>query len=219
LTTLPLVMDRDSRPVWYAAYGSNCSETRLLAYLAGSRAPASTFVETGATDTTPPSASAACELPPRVRFAGESRKWGGGFARLEHSETSPPSLGRRYLITWSQFDDLVAQESRRPSVPLPIADLEPGVHHLVGDGAYDNLLALPPVNGVPVVTFTAPTPPEVLEPAAPSPAYLGTIVRGLADVHPLSAAEIASRLLLSPGIAPVWELDAITALITSRTDQ
>jgi len=212
-------MDRNSRPVWYAAYGSNCSRTRLLAYLTGSRAPASTVVETGATDTTPPSESAACELPYRVRFAGESRKWGGGFARLGHEKTSPPSLGRRYLITWSQFDDLVAQESRRPSLPLPIADLEPGVHHLVGEGGYDNLLALNPVNGVPVVTFTAPTPPENLQPAAPSPAYLGTIVRGLAEVHSLSAAEIAERLLLSPGIAPVWGLDAITALLTPGTHQ
>ncbi len=141
------------------------------------------------------------------------------MAFLEHSTSTIKSLGRRYLITLAQFDDLMAQESRRPSSPMPVDDLEPGRHHLVGQGNYDNLLALDPVDGIPVITFTAPNPPENREPAPPSPAYLGTVVRGLADAHPLAAREIAERLLLSPGVAPHWHTEAIVALITDPSPQ
>ncbi len=206
---------RDTLPVWYAAYGSNCSPVRLLAYLRGSRAPNSAIVEAGATDPSPPAATAACELPHAVRFAGKSRKWGGGVAFLEHAQSEVPSLGRRHLITWSQLDDVVAQESRRPSTPLPIAELNPGDRLNVGDGPYDNLVALDPVDGVPVITFTSPTPPEDREPCAPSETYLRTILGGLAGVHHISADEIARRVLLSPGVAPTWGISSIMALITA----
>ncbi len=141
------------------------------------------------------------------------------MAFLEHGTSTIKSLGRRHLITLAQFDDLIAQESRRPSSPMPIDDLEPGRHHLVGHGNYDNLIALDPVDGIPVVTFTAPSPPETREATPPSPAYLGTIVRGLADAHPLTDREIAERVLLSPGVAPHWHTDAIVDLMTDPAPQ
>ncbi len=204
--------------VWYAAYGSNCLESRLLAYLTGTRAARSSVTETGTSNPSPPAASAPCQLPHRVRFAGESRKWGGAVAFLEHRTSPRPSLGRRYLLTWGQFDELVAQESRRPPIELPIADLRPGVHQWVGDRGYDCLLALEPVDGVPVVTFTSPSPPEERTPGPPSAAYLGTIARGLAQSHRVPTHEIAEHLLQAVGVHPQWTRETILALFDPGHD-
>jgi hypothetical protein len=203
----------DDEPVWYASYGSNCSATRFSAYLTGSQADGARHAERGARDSTPPAASEPHWFPNPVRFLGDSSKWGGGgVAFLDHAP-SAPSPGRRYLITKGQFDDVAAQESRREHRPLEIDKLETGVVSTLGDGFYDGLLLLPSIDGVPVLTFTSPIPLDDRPTNAPSPAYLGTIARGLADVHEAEATTIAEWLLQSPGIAAGWTVEEIVNLL------
>jgi hypothetical protein len=199
--------------VWYASYGSNCSATRFRAYLTGTRADGAQRSERGARDSTPPSASEPHWFPHPVRFLGDSSKWGGGgVAFLDHTPSSA-SPGRRYLITKGQFDDVAAQESRRELRPLEIDKLKTGVVSNLGDGFYDGLLLLPAIDGVPVLTFTSPIPLDDRPTNAPSPAYLGTIVRGLAEVHEAEAATIAEWTLRSPGVAAGWTTEEIVKLL------
>ena len=204
--------------VWYASYGSNCSRARFLVYLRGGTAAGSSRAQIGARDATDPLGDGPVHFPTAVCFAGFAHTWGGAPAFLEHDPSDRPgALGRRYLVTRQQFADVLAQESRRPfdSVSLPdLGSLATGSRTTVGDGPYDALVALDPIDGVPVVSFTAPTPPEAREPAPPSEAYLRTIVTGLAEVHDLADAALADHLLAARGMRPAWTADTVTALLT-----
>lgn len=132
--------------------------------------------------------------------------WGGAPAFLEHRSVAAGevgALGRRYLITFEQFEDVLAQENGRDH--LPVAEIpRSGARTIVGPGRYDQVVGLAPVDGIPVVSFTSPEPPEAAEPSAPSAAYLGHIVRGIHAVHDLDHAEISAHLLEASGVRPTW---------------
>lgn len=204
--------ERGDDEVWYASYGSNCLAARFATYLTGGRPEGADRGERGARDPRPPRASASYWFDADVRFLGDAPKWGGGgIAFLDHGRGGP-TPGRRYLITRGQFEDLAAQESRRATVELPLDDLEVGVVHPLGPGRYDGLLALPPVDGTPVITFTSPQPEVALATNPPSAAYLSTIVRGLIEVHDTPLAELVACLHRSPGVATGWSPGEIAAL-------
>ena len=205
--------------MWYASYGSNCSRARFLTYLRGGRPTGSDRDQVGARDPSDPRGDAPVEFLPAVCFAGHSRRWGGAPAFLEHRRSvRPGALGRRYLITREQFADVLAQENGRAfdSVELPdLGALPVGGRTVIGDGFYDALVVLDPVDGVPCVSFTSPTPPEDREPSAPSEAYLRTIMTGLADIHAVSPEDLAARMISARGVAPRWDTESITALMRS----
>lgn len=205
--------------VWYASYGSNCSRARFLTYLRGGRPDGSDREQTGARDANDPLDDRPVEFASGIYFSGHSRRWGGAPAFLEHRPADGRgALGRRYLITREQFADVMAQESGREfdSVVLPdLAGLTAGSLVAVGDGFYDALVGLGMFGGVPCVSFTSPEAPESRQAAPPSAAYLGTIVRGLAESHDLEHHEIATRLVAAPGVAPEWDVESVTALIRS----
>lgn len=205
--------DRARRLVWYAAYGSNCAPDRFRAYLEGGTAPGARVGHTGARDPRPPRATGPVVFDRQVVFAGESRRWGGGFAFLSHRSVRAGALGRRYLITHEQFDDVLAQENRRAPSAARVDDLTVGEITPTGGGAYAAVLALEPIDGIPVVTFTAPDPPEQREPAPPSAAYIATILRGLTSVHDLSPGAVIDRLLTAPGVAPTWTASTLRRLL------
>ena len=207
----------DHRPVWYASYGSNCSRARFLVYLRGGRAAGATRQQVGARDSRDPTGDGAVRFDTAVCFSGYAKNWGGAPAFLEHEPSERPgALGRRYRVTRQQFADVLAQESRRDfdSIELPELDgLDPGTRVVIGEGFYDALVVLEPIDGVPCVSFTSPAPPEAREPAAPSESYLRTIISGLAEVHQLEAEALAGHLTTSRGVQPTWTRDRITALL------
>lgn len=210
----------DDTPIWYACYGSNCLAARFEVYLTGGTAPGADRAEPGARDPRPPRHSAPYWFPSAVRFAGNTTKWGGGgVAFLDHpgADAAPPrdprgAAGRRYLITKGQFDDVVAQESRRDRRSLSVADAPIGTVHAAGEAWYDGLLRLPAIDGIPVATFTSPRPLHDRPTNAPAPRYLSTIVKGLAEVHPLTIEALADHLMGAPGIADGWTAPEIAAL-------
>ncbi len=206
--------DRENRLVWYASYGSNCSRARFLTYLTGGPIPGRDNVQVGARDDALPRADAPHEFDHQVRFVGRSYFWGGAPAFLEHRETEPGALGRRYLITWGQLDDVVAQESQRTRTALPLERLSDRTRLTVGEGRYDCLYGLAPIDGLPVVTFTSPDPPEARQGAAPSRPYLSTIVNGLVDTNEWSIDQICARLRLVDGVAETWSEADIVSLAT-----
>jgi hypothetical protein len=146
--------------------------------------------------------------PGGLWFAGASTVWGGGLAFYDPS-AGGEILARAYLVTFGQFSDVVAQESRvEGGLDLMRDD---GGRLVALSGVYDSILELGPYDGVPVLTMTAraaQTGPLV----APSAAYLTTILAGLADGFGLDPEAQVDYLLRAPGVAPTWDRAALLAL-------
>ena len=205
--------------VWYAAYGSNCDAERFRLYLEGGSVAGTDRVHRGARDPSPPSATGPVTFSSSLCFRGHSALWGGAPAFLEHRRAAAPdrgALGRRYLISHAQFEDVLAQENGRPTHPVSLPPTSASA--ITGTGRYDRVVTLSTLDGIPVVTFTSPDPPEHDTGAPPSAAYLGHIARGIAAVHDLDPAEISARLLEAPGVRPRWDHAAIIDLIRPRTE-
>jgi len=149
-----------------------------------------------------PSDSVALSIAHRLYFTGHSKLWGGAPAFVD---TTPApehaALARAYLITWEQFEDVVAQENGRSTAPIEIApgELEDGFSRLIGPGRYENLLCVGRHAGHPVVTFTAPWSLADVEPAAPAPGYLAMLIGGLRESHGLADPAIIRYLASAPG--------------------
>jgi hypothetical protein len=203
-------------PVWYACYGSNCSLARFSAYLVGGSAPGTTYVHPGARDPSPPQDAGPVVFASQICFTGHAESWGGAPAFLEHRPAERGAWGKRYLIGAGQFADIFDQENRRApgTSELPdLASLHPGALVDQGAGPYGTLVVLDPVEGVPCLSFTSPTPPEQQTPAAPSASYLRTIAQGLYETHRVSPQELVDHLLRAPGVTPAWDQESIRALL------
>jgi len=196
--------------VLYAAYGSNLSERRFACYIAGGAAPGSSRVLRGARDKRPPESWRALRVGGRLSFCGHSQTWGGAPAFFEPA--APDAHGgaevfvRCWRLGWDQFEDVIAQENGRTTDPL---DIEPGALSkgfsiLAGPGHYDRLVCLGTVEGLPVMTCTAPGPSgySTGEAAAPSLEYLAHIIAGLRETFALDAPAIVDYLGRARGASP-----------------
>lgn len=200
--------------VWYASYGSNLCAERFLCYLQGGRPAGASRRYTGARDKTPPKRDRSLEVPYRLYFAGVSTTWGGSpcFIDTEQSHAAP-ARARAYLITWEQFEDVVAQENGRPgaSIDLDLDGLDEGASVRVGPGRYENMLCTGRFDDVPVLTFTSPWTMADAEIGAPAPAYLSMLVTGLRESHKLSDDALVAYL----GAAPGCSEDLVTSVLAA----
>ncbi|MFI2362692.1 histone deacetylase [Promicromonospora sp. NPDC019610] len=186
-----------STDVWYVSYGSNMARARLACYLEGGCPPGARRRYPGARDRTMPREDRAVELPGRLWFAGDSAVWGGGTAFYDHDAVGP-TPARAYRITTAQLADIAAQEMHRvPVLDDPLeATLRSGIarRHTAGPGRYETLIAVGRLDGLPMLTFTAPHGHAGRPHAAPSPAYLATIATGLREAHGWSDADVRTYL-------------------------
>ncbi|MEN8672665.1 histone deacetylase [Nocardioides sp.] len=208
-------MTSETPEIWYAAYGSNLDPRRLACYLEGGTPPGGSRATPGARDPRPPRAARALMLPGDVYFAWDSPTWGGGVAFLD-PEGAGTSPGCAYLLSQEQFSDVVAQEMHRP----PGTDLDLGVlgrrrSWAFGEGRYETMHVLGEVDGVPVVTFTAPSTAP-LDYRAPSRSYLTVMGLGLMGSHGWDAGAVASHLMGCRGIGETWTVSSIAALLGTR---
>jgi len=173
--------------VWYVAYGSNINESRFLRYLEGDDN------HVGARDATHPIDARFAVAPLRLRFAGESKRWGGGVCFV-----NPDPAGTAYVRAWNitaeQFEDVFAQENGRPvgeSFPWETAMAAAAV---IGSRWYARVLHvdLPFATAEqPALTFTWTTPLPLNQPA---PAYRETVAAGLSEHPDLTPAMIDTYL-------------------------
>lgn len=171
--------------LWYAAYGSNLARERFEAYLTGGRPAGARRTYPGARDRRPPADDRPLVLPGRIFFAWTSPTWGGGIAFYD-GDASGTVYARAYRISHGQFGDLAAQEMRRePGHDLDLTEVLARRRHSYGPGRYETLHLVGELDGLPVLTFTAP-PSHSLRPNHPAPAYVDTIVRGLRQCHGLT---------------------------------
>ncbi len=209
--------------VWYVSYGSNLHRARFLSYLEGGRMPGGRRADRGCRDTSPPRADAALDLALPLYFSGESRVWGGGVAFLDHEPHAggERTYARGYVITGEQFEDLVAQESKRDHVAIDWDALGRDGRVSVGPGRYDLAVVVGERGDLPMVTFTHPAPMAANPTAAPVVGYLHMLAEGLRDAHGLDDATVADYLVRRPGARGAWTaaalLDALEAWVAGLT--
>ena len=203
--------------VWYAAYGSNLSRKRFGYYLSGGRPTGAARSYPGARDRTPPARDHALLLPGRLYFAWESPTWTGGVAFYDPAaRAGPPTVAARaYLLTVQQFSDVAAQEMHRaPGAEVDVAGL---LAHApvatLGPGRYETLHRVGDLEGLPIVTFSAPWTLDTAPLYAPGTVYLRRIADGLREAHTWSADEICDYLLDCPGVQPAWSRGALASAL------
>lgn len=187
--------------VWYAAYGSNMSSRRLRYYLAGGRPPGNSRRYPGARDGRGPAHSRPLRIPGGVYFAGHSRAWGGGLA-LYDPQLPGAAAVHAHLITTQQFSDIAAQEmARTPGRDLDLTEVLGTGRAQLGPGRYETLLrAGPDLDGIPVLTFTAPWQAHQTPWRSPAPHYLALVARGLREAYGWGPERTADYLRALPGV-------------------
>lgn len=204
--------------VWYAAYGSNLHAERLTYYVEGGTPPGTGHTYPGFRDRTPPLKTLPLTMPGSIYFAWNSPVWTGGvaFYAPDHQRPDWPdgAAMRGYLLTTSQFSDLLTQEMyRTPKSDLDLTEVLETGRSSLGPGRYETLVKAGEVEGVPVLTFTSPWDVRSVELRSPSTRYLGMISTGLAESHDWSANEIKSYLAERPGIRGEWSDSDLTELV------
>src|SRR5204862_84081 len=98
--------------IWYASYGSNLSfRDRFMCYVVGGKPAGSTKENQGCRDKKPPRDNKPISLSFELYFAGHSHSWGGAVSFIRHGRDASLTLGRMYLLTEDQFNDVVLQEN------------------------------------------------------------------------------------------------------------
>ena len=161
--------------VWYACYGSNLCRERFLWYIQGG-GPKN---NSGCQDKTLPVVERPYSIHHELYFANQSRTWGNGgvaFLKTEKNEKIQ-TLGRAYLITTAQFEDIRKQEGSSANW-------------------YGHVLDLETLGGIPVKTLTR-IPEDVGQYIinTPSLEYLDMLRRGLWETYPSMTVEEVSKYL------------------------
>jgi len=176
-----------------------------MCYISGGLAPgrAGGNANPGSRDKTPPIEDSPVVLDRELYFAGNNTAWGGAtaFIRIGNSSTT---LGRMYLITDEQFNDVTAQENNvgvngDRFVPAfdKLATIGENGHEL-SYGLYRKLLRIGAKDGHPMLTFTKSRDLPI---SAPSKPYIQAIFNGLVETYPdKTDAELCEYLSLADGI-------------------
>ncbi|MCT4354444.1 histone deacetylase [Streptomyces sp. Je 1-79] len=186
---------------------------RLLHYVTGGRPPGGARSHPGCRDRTPPERSVPVVLPGAVYFATESVVWTGGRGFYDPAVPGP-AFARAHLITAGQFSDIAAQEMyREPGEDLDLTGAITVGRAELGPGRYETLVCPGTLDGVPVLTFTAPWRMTDVPPRKPSAPYVQHLAAGLAETGAWEPAEIAAYLGRCPGAAGEWTAEEVLALI------
>jgi len=169
-------MDVNKKYVWYACYGSNILRERFMLYIQGGFCRFNNRNYKPCNDKSAPLESKPISIPYKSYFGNSSGSWeGGGVAFLEPKRNDNiNTLGKMYLITEEQFNDVNKQE---------------------GPWWYNLIINLGTLNGVPIKTFTHS---KMFPRNLPVQKYLKVIKDGISETYPnLSKYEIEYYLKLS----------------------
>jgi hypothetical protein len=208
-----LPVDRHPERVWYASYGSNMHVDRLAAYIRGGRPPGAVREYPGCRNPAMPVRSIPVELTGAMYFATESPVWGGGRAFYD-PEVDGRVLARAHLVTTDQFADIAAQEMyRAPDVDLDLEGVLTSGRAVLGEGRYETLVCAGQVEGLPVLTFTAPWRMSDVEWTRPSAAYVRFLAAGLLSAGAWDLEAVASYVAACPGAAGHWSAQSVVDLL------
>lgn len=201
--------------VWYTSYGSNMHMDRLAFYIAGGTPPGASRRYPGCRDHRAPERSVPVELRGRLYFATESAVWTGGRGFYDPTARGR-TRARAHLVTAQQFSDIAAQEMyRAPGLDFDLTTVLRDGRDEVGPGRYETLICSGVLEGVPVLTFTAPWTMHEVDWAKPSAAYVKYLAAGMLECGPWDERSIAEYLTACPGAAGHWSADQVVDLLTS----
>ncbi|WP_411143257.1 histone deacetylase [Streptomyces sp. x-80] len=199
--------------VWYLAYGSNMYLERLACYLAGGRPPGAARGYPGCRDRGLPAVSVPVELPGEVYFATESPVWGGGRAFYDPGAAGRV-LARAHLVSAAQFADIAAQEMyREPGADLDLSGVLARGRAVLGTGRYETLVCAGQLDGLPVLTCTAPWGIDEVAWVPPAAAYARFLCLGLLEAGSWDAETVAAYVASRPGAAGHWTAQAVGELV------
>ncbi|MEV5878443.1 histone deacetylase [Streptomyces sp. NPDC052101] len=209
--TLP--SDNHPEQVWYTSYGSNMHLDRLAAYIQGGRPLGAGMRFPGCRDRSMPARSIPVEMTGAMYFATQSPVWGGGRAFYD-PHVDGRVMARAHLVTGDQFSDIAAQEMyREPGGLLDLADVLSSGRAVLGEGRYETLVCAGQVDGLPVLTFTAPWAMNDVQWVAPSSAYVRFLSVGLLSAGAWDVEAVATYVAACPGAAGHWSARDITGLL------
>ncbi|MFF8828313.1 histone deacetylase [Streptomyces sp. NPDC015131] len=203
--------------VWYTSYGSNTHVDRLAHYILGGAPPGGARACPGCRDRRMPAASVPVELPGALYFATESAVWTGGRAFYD-PDAPGRVLARAHRVTAGQFSDIAAQEMYRepgPDTDLDLTEVLREGRAVLGGGRYETLVRPGTLDGLPMLTFTAPWRMDDVEWNAPAAGYLRHLAAGLMATGAWTADEIAGYLASRPGAAGHWTPRLVLDLIAA----
>lgn len=187
--------------IWYACYGSNLLEERFTCYISGGRPEGSFRTYTGCTNRSLPKASKPIKIKAELYFAKHSQTWSGGGAAFIRPDENSLTLGKMYLITAEQFNELVKQEIRfegKLEIDLALA-VKNGFLITKPESWYGKILYLGSEKGKPIFTFTNIDFLET-EINAPNEHYLKKIILGLRETYGLKDEQILNYLFSKKGL-------------------
>jgi hypothetical protein len=190
---------------------------RLATYIKGGRPPGAAREYPGCRDRSMPTRSIPVELNGAMYFATESPVWGGGRAFYD-----PRAIGRvlarAHLVTVQQFSDIAAQEMyREPGIDLDLVDALTRGRAELGEGRYETLVCAGQIDGLPVLTFTAPWGMDDVPWISPSAAYVRFLASGLLTAGAWDVEAVASYVAACPGATGHWSARSITELLLNGT--
>jgi hypothetical protein len=165
-----------------------------------------------------PTRSVAVELPGTVYFATESPVWTGGRAFYDPAGAGQAGemWGRAHLITAEQFADIAAQEMYEPpGRDLDLTAVLAEGRAQLGPGRYETLVNPGELDGLPLLTFTAPWTAAEVEWTRPSAPYLRHLANGLLETGRWEREAVAGYLAGRPGAAGRWTPDEVIALLAA----
>ncbi|MGA4797779.1 histone deacetylase [Streptomyces lavendulocolor] len=201
--------------VWYTSYGSNTHVDRLAYYIVGGTPPDGARSYPGCRDRRLPTASVPVELAGVLYFATESAVWTGGRAFYD-PYADGRVLARAHRITAEQFCDIAAQEMYRDPGPDTDLDLTGALRDgraVLGDGRYETLVRPGTLDGLPLLTFTAPWRLHDVPWNSPSAGYLRHLAAGLLAAGAWDEDTVAGYLASCPGAAGHWNERRVHDLI------
>jgi hypothetical protein len=206
--------------VWYAGYGSNLLRKRFDCYIKGGRPEGSTKTYPGCRDRTDPRADCPLTLRHEFFFADHSTAWNGAVGFIRPVASNATTHARMYLVTYSQFNDVVRQENGKhvpgDIIVPPYERLSRGEHwEINGVRLYGRLIRTGIQDEHPILTFTATRDDFAVGP--PSEAYVKMIVSGLEETYPcMRKSEIRDYLGATVGIRDAIPGDVLAAWILGR---
>ncbi|GHF84230.1 hypothetical protein GCM10018787_36240 [Streptomyces thermodiastaticus] len=113
-----------------------------------------------------------------------------------------------------QFSDIAAQEMyREPGADLDLTPVLTRGRDALGPGRSETLLCPGLIDGVPVLTCTAPWGVNDVTWVCPSPGYIRFPASGLLSAGAWDADAVAAYLATCPGAAGHWTALAVLALL------
>lgn len=171
---LPKVAVKRNDYVWYASYGSNMLFERLVTYIKGGNCKFNGVDYEGCRNKLIPKDSRPITIPYKMYYGNDNSSWGTGGAAFLDTKSRGQSLGRMYLITEEQFEDISRQEGREGHW-------------------YNQTLSLGEHNGIEIVTLTNK---NTRQHNNPSDSYIEILRMGLKETYPnMSDFEVMKYLV------------------------